>query len=532
VATLIARRLAAAGCRHAFGVPGGEVLALMEALDDAGVSFHLVKHENAGGFMAEGAWRMTGAPGVLLATVGPGLANTVNVAANALQDQVPLVILSGCVDAAQAQGYTHQVIDQTALMRPVVKASFTVADGAADIAADKATALALADPQGPVHLDVPVSLARRPQPAPAPPRIAPAAPCAPAPGPALEAARARLAAARRPVFVAGMGALAHGAGPALALACRRLGAPLITTYKAKGLMDEADPLCLGGHGLSPKSDAVILPLLADADLVVTAGYDPVEMRVGWRDPWDPKRCVALDHAPMTHGVHGAAIRFVGDVAAGVTALTKGVQPAAPVWPDGAPAAARRALEVAFAPPAPWGPHAAFAALRRALPADAVVTADSGAHRILLSQMWRCARPRTLLQSSGFCTMGAALPMAIGAKIAAPDRVVAAVMGDAGAEMVLGELATLRDAGLPVIVVVMVDESLGLIEKKQRESGMRNLGVDFPGTDWPAVAAAFGGHGAWVRDAETLARELDAALTRTAFTLLAPVIGRRAYDGAF
>ena len=177
-AEIVAAHLAEAGCRHAFGIPGGEVLTLMEALDRFGIAFHLVKHENAGAFMAEGSWHATGAPGVVLATIGPGLANAMNAALNALQDQVPLVILSGGIDPAGAETYTHQVTDQCALMAPVVKRSWRLTNGAVAAAVDKALATALADPQGPVHLDLPVSLAGREQ-APAPSRRAPAAPMAP-----------------------------------------------------------------------------------------------------------------------------------------------------------------------------------------------------------------------------------------------------------------------------------------------------------------------------------------------------------------
>jgi acetolactate synthase-1/2/3 large subunit len=99
-------------------------------------------------------------------------------------------------------------------------------------------------------------------------------------------------------------------------------------------------------------------------------------------------------------------------------------------------------------------------------------------------------------------------------------------------MVLGEFATLRDMKAPLIVLVMVDESLALIELKQRRSGLANLGVDFPGTDWPAFAAAMGGHGEWVRDSAALEAGIAAGLGRGTFTLLAAVIGREAYDDAF
>ena len=99
---MIGAALARAGATHAFGIPGGEVLALMQGLDMAGLRFVLVKHENSGGFMAEGLWHMTGALPVLVATLGPGVANAVNVVANAMQDRVPLIFLTGCVDAAEA----------------------------------------------------------------------------------------------------------------------------------------------------------------------------------------------------------------------------------------------------------------------------------------------------------------------------------------------------------------------------------------------------------------------------------------------
>ncbi|MEE3100806.1 MAG: thiamine pyrophosphate-binding protein, partial [Pseudomonadota bacterium] len=129
-ADVIALRLREAGVRHAFGVPGGEVLALIAALERNGIRFVLARHENAAGFMAEAAWHATGAPGVLVATVGPGLANAVNVVANAQQDRVPLIVISGRIPEAEALTYSHQVMDHQAVLRPLVKASFEARAGA------------------------------------------------------------------------------------------------------------------------------------------------------------------------------------------------------------------------------------------------------------------------------------------------------------------------------------------------------------------------------------------------------------------
>ncbi len=111
----LARRLFEAGCRHAFGMPGGEVLTVMDALARAGIEVVLARHENAAAFMAEGVWQRTGAPGIVVATLGPGVLNGVNAIANAHQDRVRLIVISGCVDADEGLTYTHQTLDHLAV---------------------------------------------------------------------------------------------------------------------------------------------------------------------------------------------------------------------------------------------------------------------------------------------------------------------------------------------------------------------------------------------------------------------------------
>ena len=530
-AAVIAQRLAEAGCRHAFGIPGGEVLVMMNALQEAGIAFSLAKHENAAGFMAEGTHHATGAPAILLATVGPGIANAVNVIANAWQDHVPMIVISGCVDPAEAESYTHQVFDHRDLLRPVVKASFRAVDAAVDVIVDKALAIALDGPPGPVHIDLPIGLAAKAQPERVGPHRQPPAPVCPAEGPALERAREMLAAAERPLMLAGDQVLHDDAAEAAITFCRDLGVPLLTTYKAKGILEEDDPLSLGGHGLSPRSDAIVMPLIETADLVILAGYDPIEMRAGWRNPWDPAKVIELNSQPNTHYMHQAGVSFTCHIGAGLKALASGLI-GRWTWSKGEATACHRALKEAFAVEHAWGPHAVIAMARRALPRNAVATVDSGAHRILLSQLWECYEPRSLLQSSGLCTMGCALPLAIGYKLAAPERPVVAFMGDAGLEMALGELATLRDLALPVVLVVFVDRSLGLIELKQRASGLEKLGVAFGGTDFVALAEAMGGVGRAVEDAKDLKQEMREGLKRETFTLIACPIDVSDYEGAF
>jgi acetolactate synthase-1/2/3 large subunit len=528
-ADLLAAQLAAAGATHAFGIPGGEVLALVDALERAGIRFELARHENAAGFMAEGLWHASGALPVLVATLGPGVANAVNVVANAQQDRVPLIVVTGCVDQALAESYTHQVFDHQAVLRPLVKASFRAAIGTEDVVVAKAIAIARRGRPGPVHIDLPIAVAEARTARRAAPAMPAAAPSIPAD---LREAQALIASAQRPLVIAGLDLVGQeGGAAALDGFLTRTGAPLLTTYKAKGLVPEGDPRVIGAVGLSPKADALVRPLIEAADLIVLAGYDPIEMRQGWRNPWHAgKPVIDIVAEPLQHGMHSSSLVLEGHVAMTLTKLSEG-QAMKTGWPGGEPAAVREALRAAFAAPGAWGPHAVFETLCRIAPADTVATADSGAHRILLSQMWNCDGPRRLLQSSGLCTMGCALPLATGAALGS-GRPTLCFVGDAGLEMVLGELATLRDLDLPVIVVVLVDQALGLIALKQRQLGLARAGVDIGETEFAAVARAMGGHGAMIDDCDTLAHEAEAAFRRSGFTVLACRIDASSDEGAF
>ena len=530
-ADAIARRLYAAGCRHAFGMPGGEVLTIVDALEAAGITFILCKHENAAGFMAEAAWHQTGAPGIMVATIGPGVLNGVNSIANALQDRVPLIVLSGCVDAAEAETYTHQVLDQQAVLRPITKASFQLSAGAAHVIADKAVGIALEGRPGPVHIDVPISIADATIAAQPPaPRAAPSI-TAPT-GVDLQTAQAWLSVAQRPVMIVGVDAMNQNASAAITSFAEQFNTPVITTYKAKGLLPEDHALALGGAGLSPLADTHLVPLIQQSDLVICVGYDPIEMRPGWRDIWDAREQNVIDitAVPNHHYMHQASLSIIADCASSLSAIGADVTPQAQTWPQGEPAAVKAALDAAFPRSDEWGPAAIIDTCRSALPPDTIATADSGAHRILLSQMWTCTEPRGLLQSSALCTMGCALPLAMGTALCAPDRTVVSFSGDAGFLMIAGELSTAAELGIKPIFVVFVDASLALIELKQRQRQLRNAAVDFGHHDFAAMGVAFGGAGHTATNRAELEAALTAAQAADTFTVIACTIERGAYDG--
>ncbi len=529
-ADLLAQRLYEAGCRHAFGMPGGEVLTLVDALERAGITFHLTKHENAAGFMAEAVHHRDGAPAILVATLGPGAMNGINVVANALQDRVPMVVLTGCVDADEALTYTHQVMDHSQVYRSITKGTFTLTSEGADIIADKAVSLANQPRPGPVHIDVPISVADTRVSSTKRRRLAKVAAVAPE-GDCLSKARRWVAEAERPIAIIGLDVLYDDSRSVVQAFLEHFSIPFVTTYKAKGVVPEDHPLCLGGAGLSPLADKHLVPLVEQADLVLCLGYDPIEMRPGWREIWDPEETRVIDISAVVndHYMHQAGLNLVADTGETLEAIAKG-NPARATWPGGEPAKVKAALAEAFPQDDDWGPAGVIAETRAALPANTLATADSGAHRILLSQMWECSEPRGLIQSSALCTMGCAVPMAIGLKLAEPNRPVISFSGDAGFLMVAGELSTAAEMGGNPIFLVFVDASLALIELKQRQRQMGNNGVDFDRHDFAALGRAFGGYGHTVRNRAELRAALDEAVKADRFTVIAAEIKRGGYDG--
>jgi len=537
-AEIIGKRLYQAGCRRFFGIPGGEVLDLMEGLKNSGIEFILTKHENSAGFMAEGGYHADRAPAILLATLGPGVANAVNVVTNAFQDRVPMIFITGCVDASDELTYTHQVFDHGELLKSVTKASIKVVDGMVDVSIDKAVSISMDGQPGPVHVDVPIGVASKQQ------HAADASnektllvrntpsPAVPADGVELEFARKLLSNAKKPIMVVGLDVLNQNVEEEVKEFVMDFRIPLITTYKAKGILPEDNPLSVGSAGLSPMVDQHLLPLVHESDLILAVGYDPIEMRIGWRNPWGNKgKVIEFTAIPNIHYMHQADLSFVGHIGEGLKTLRRGVSPR-PFWKGDKPINVRNQLKSIFSGKEEWCPETVIETVREILPANAVATVDSGAHRILLNHVWECYEPHGLLQSTGFCTMGCAIPLAMGFQLASPEIPVVAFTGDAGLEMVLGELATLRDLRLPIVIVVFVDESLALIELKQRRSELPNLGVNFGPTNFPKVAEALGGKGEWISDRSDLIDAFEGAFERRTFSLLACKIGYKVYDDRF
>lgn len=530
-ARIIAQALHEEGVRHAFGIPGGEVLELLEAFREVGIKFVLTKQEMGAGIMAEASYQLTGTPGVLVATMGPGITNTTTAVAQALLDRSALLVITGEVATSLKSIYTHQIIDQEALLRPLVKWSTTIAAKNAFDQVRKGLAIAKSPLPGPVHFNLPADVAGLEQTEAR--RFAPAAVRTMPRREDLALVESWLKKAKRPFALVGVGVQLDAAEREFKRFIETWRIPFIATYKAKGVVAEDHALCVGATGLSPVVDKIHMAHVREADLILTIGFDPVELRSDWIAPWDEKKLtVNIDLVQNTHHVYRSAIEYTGSIAGCLQALAAAVPKRIPVrWADADLDRYRRTVQHAIAsnPARGMGPYQVAAALREVFPRDTIATIDTGSHRILINHVWQSYEPRRLLQSNGLGTMGYALPSAIAAKLMFPKRPVLAMMGEAGLDMVIGEMALLEYHKLALTLVVFRDDTLSLIKLKQQRMKLPETGVVTGSPDYVMLAEAYGGNGFVVNNVTELKKVARVALNSRRFTLIEARINPDEYN---
>ena len=535
MAQTLAQGLAAAckarGVRRAFGVPGGgSSLDVIDALAAEGIDFVLTHGETAAALMAAVTAELGGAPGVAVTGVGPGAASAVNGIAYAALERAPVLLVSDTL-AAPAPGHhaLHQRFDQRALFAPLVKAYAKPEPGDGLEQIDTLLDAAAEHPAGPVQLDLTTAASAAPaapaRPPPRPPRPAQAHD-APLDLVTLAQARGLLAAAARPLIVAGMEARAAAASAALRTLAQALGCPVMTTYKAKGAVADAGPLAVGCF-TGASADARCLDR---ADLLIVFGLDPVELLPG---PW------RFDGPILALSVHDGydqpaapAAAMHGDLGRSAAALIETAQPAK--WSELEVAALKSRLRAGFAMTGPGGRTAedVVTAVRRAAPAGARLTVDSGAHMFAAMGLWQAAEPGDVLKSNGLSTMGFALPAAIAAALEEPARPVVAMTGDGGLHMCLAELATAARHGCRIVVVVFNDSRLSLIDIKQQRQQRASRGVRFAAMDHAAVAQGLGCRGWRVAATDPLAPALAEAFAEDGPALVDVTVDPDTYNAQY
>jgi acetolactate synthase-1/2/3 large subunit len=522
-ATVLVRCLEQEGVRYVFGIPGEETLDILEALSKSQrITFVPTRHEQGAAFMADVWGRLTGTPGVCLGTLGPGATNLLTGVADAYLDHAPLVAITGQAGLERTFKESHQAIDVVAMFAPVTKWNTRVERGAAmPEVVRKAFRIATLEKAGPTHIEVPEDVAgERVAAAQAAPLRVTAAPQSVPGNRALEEALALLRQAHQPVILAGNGVVRAQAAPALAAFARRLQIPVAHTFMGKGILRDDDPLSWGTLGIQP-GDAVMDGLDA-ADLIVAVGYDLVEHAP---QTWNrrPRRpLIHLDASPAEiDAAYVPEVELVGDIGASLALLSAQTSPPVPAFTP--PAAIRERIAAEWAAGAhdaafPLKPQRILADLRAALDERDIVISDVGAHKQWVSRRFPALWANTVIISNGLATMGIAVPGAVAAKLACPERHVVVVTGDGGFLMNVQELETAARLGLPMVVLVWSDERYGVIDWKQHQRFGHAFGTRFTNPDFPGLAAAFGIEGFRIERADALLPTL-----RRALAMPAPVI---------
>jgi len=522
--------LAAQGVTYLFGIPGVHTLLPYDLLHDHPTIRPVVtRHEGAAGFAADGYARATGTPGVCLVVPGPGTTNLATAALVAKSDSVPLVLITAAVPDALDGRYAIHELDIAAFMRPVVKAQIAVTTGTpAEIteAVAEAFALALAERPGPVHLHIPYNfLSRHGDAAPKTnhPRTTdrePAEKTLPAGNAELERALSLLQDAKAPLIYVGHGVVRAGAGEALVALAEALGAPVITSNKARGIIPEDHPLAVGVPSM-----AGVATIARDADVCLALGTHFNEYTtLTWKTPL-PANLIRVDRDPAALAMnYPATVAINGDVAHVLDWLLERLPadcaPSALVAAAAALHARRRtALNTFMAdnrdPAPPFHPRFVARLLREAFPPDTVTTSDGSATESWLYEPgFVVTRPGSVFVPEVQQTMGYAVGAALGAALGAPERAVLVVVGDGSLMMTLGELATIAAMNVPVTIAVFNDGQYNALRVRQEAIfDRRFVGTALGTLDYAQVARGLGMRGEKIASATQLRQCIEGAAAR-------------------
>jgi acetolactate synthase I/II/III large subunit len=519
-ADLIVATLKAAGIERGFGMPSGNVLPLMEAMRTGGIDFVLVAHENSAGFAADVSARISGVPGLAIATLGPGATNLATGVGCAFLDRSALIAITCNLNTDQLGRRIQMAIDHHALFKPITKATWPLERGRIGTTISDALCLSLSEPRGPVHLDLPEDVALAPAQETLP-RVQRPPEQAPAADVTVQRAGALIAAAHRPVAVIGASAMRLADPGLLRLFVERHRLPFATTAMAKGMIDEHHPLALGCIERACRQQQ--RAFLRSADLIIGIGYDTVEVEY---EVWIgdvPLVHVDIEAADVTGGVKLLA-QAVGSLGGSLARLA--AMPAAGNdWRDATITAHRRAFQAALRPPsAAFSAHAAIDAVRRALPRDGVLVFDVGAHTHQIASQWTTPAPKTFHITNGWSSMGFGLPGAIAAKLAEPHRPVVCLIGDGCFQMTCGELAVAKRLRLALPVVVLDDRWLALIRVKQIRRQYKLYGTELQSEEYREPPAHyFGVPAQGVRSADALEAAVTNALGAAGPTVIEAIV---------
>ena len=495
-AQIIIRLLERQGVRLLSGIPGGANLPMYDALSQSRLIRHvLARHEQGAGFIAQGMARITGVPEVCFATSGPGATNVLTAIADAKLDSIPLVCITGQVPQALIGTDAFQEVDTYGLSVPITKHNFLVRSAGELLSViPEAFLIAASGRPGPVLIDVPKDVQNQsidvdtwPEPG---ARTSDDA----VDDDDINAALKMIAAAKKPIFYVGGGAIQSGAGGLIRALSESNDIPVTMTLMGLGAIPTEHDRSLGMLGMHAARYTNIL--LEECDLLIAAGVRFDDRATGRVSAFCPNaNVIHVDIDPSElHKIKRAHLGLVGDVRAFMERLSARMNgQRRPAWIS---RVAELKAQLPLAMPGaddPGQPYGLLRAVARMAGDNAIVTTDVGQHQMWAAQAYPINRPRRWLTSGGLGTMGFGLPAAIGAALADPTATVVCITGDGSFQMNIQELATLAEENLNVKIVLMNNNSLGLVHQQQDLFyGNRVFAADYrKKVDFLKIAEGFG-----------------------------------------
>jgi acetolactate synthase-1/2/3 large subunit len=507
------------GIDHVFGIPGTQNLAFLDALRATPqIRFILTRHEQGAAFMAYGFARARNAPAVVTATEGPGLTSLVTAIAAAHKGNVPLISICGVQESAMRERDATQDLDQIPFMRPITKWAYSIPyPNKIQESVRKAFRVALTEPQGPTHIEACSEVLLEPV---TPEPVAPAAyrntvpaVCDPA---QLDAAWKMIAGAERPLFVVGRGVMKEGAVAGMQRLADSTGIPVAALQYSPDAFPTTHPLALGPLGRNAFTSANQAAPKADVIVAIGAHFDVFSTLYKYGVFSESAKIVHHTAAPGQIGiVFPVALGVSGSTASFIEGLADRAGKAQPrkPWVDVAKARADFDAELAAAAkPDAFPIQSQFVAhtIRKVLPKNGLLVVDAGNGGKHVRSYFKSYEPGSFYCIDDWASVGGSLPIALGVKLARPDRPVLCASGDMGAMCNIGELETAVREKIPVVYVVFNDQGLGNERAFQNEHfGGRFYAVDYQNPDFGALAKVFGAHGEHV----TKPGELEGALQR-------------------
>lgn len=520
---LLVRCLEEEGVKYIFGVPGEENEDLLFSLEDSSITFIPTRHEQGAAFMADVWGRLTGKAGVCLSTLGPGATNLITGLADAHMDKSPVVAITGQGSSTRFHKESHQFIDVVSILRPITKWNISIQNPRIiPEAVRKAFKLAQVEKPGVTHLELPedvakISVEARPIPARLIRRPAPDYK-------AIGEALVLLSQAKRPVILAGNGAIRKLASKQLSLFVAKTNIPVVTTFMGKGAISDRDMHALGTIGLRGRD----FPLCAldAADLLITVGYDIAEFAPEAWNSDNSRPIIHIDFIPSeVDACYHSAVELIADISATLFELHKQVGEHvrlpfsswfSPIHGEMVKDREGYTMDKGKGITIPW----VLARLRGMMHDDDIIISDVGAHKMWVGRNFPIFTPGTCIISNGFASMGIAVPGGIAAKLAFPEKRVVAFTGDGGFLMNSQEIETAKRIGAHYTILVVNDNDYGLISWKQETHTGKSFGTRLTNPDFALYGKSFGIPAYYPKTKKAFTGALKKAIRSEALSLVA------------